>query len=259
MLFERGIGMKTPIVSELSWKQKSFTIQESLEWELPMVEVFETIEGEGSRAGYPTVFVRVFHCNLRCTWCDTPYSYAPAKPEYNMTIQDLVDEVKGFKSRHLCFTGGEPLIHREKSAAFIHQLSLLDNLIDIHIETNGAIELEPFARLRETLSTWKEKVRFIMDVKLPQSGESDKMIMENFRYLKEQDEIKFVIGSDSDFDVAVEIINNYYQQGIILMSPVWETMPPKQLVEKVLAHGLAQVKVSLQLHKIIWDPNQRGV
>src|SRR5690606_23169070 len=98
--------------------------------------------------------------------------------------------------------GGEPLIHQEKSVALIHQLSLLDNIEDIHIETNGAIDLQLFANLRDSISAWKEKVRFIMDFKLPQSGEMDKMILDNFTYLEEQDELKFVIGSDTDFEAA---------------------------------------------------------
>lgn len=251
--------MDTSAISMLTWKQKVFSITNSLTWEVPMVEVFETIEGEGMKAGFPTVFVRVFHCNLRCLWCDTPYSYAPAKPKYNITIQNLVEEVQRYSSRNICLTGGEPLIHQEKSAALIHQLSLLEQIEDIHIETNGAIDIEPFAQLRDELPVWGKKVRFVMDFKLPDSGEMDKMITDNFNYLEDQDEIKFVIGSDEDFHIALETIKTYYQKGVILMSPVWETMPPRKLVEKVLEHQLANVKVNMQLHKIIWDPNQRGV
>lgn len=224
-----------------------------------MVEIFETIEGEGQKAGFPTIFVRVFHCNLRCTWCDTPYSYAPAKPEFEATIEDIVHQVKEFSSRYICLTGGEPLIHREKSAGLIHQLSMLEQMEDIHIETNGAIAIQPFAEIRAKHPLWQQKVRFVMDYKLPDSGEMDKMIHDNFNYLRDQDEIKFVIGSDEDFNIALDVINTYHQQGVVLMSPVWETMPPRKLVEKVLEHKLSHVKVNMQLHKIIWDPNQRGV
>ncbi|GGE08687.1 7-carboxy-7-deazaguanine synthase [Marinithermofilum abyssi] len=228
-------------------------------WSLPMVEIFETIEGEGTAAGYPTVFVRVFHCNLRCTWCDTPYSYAPAQPEFEATIEEIVERIGRFSSRRICFTGGEPLIHREKSAALLAAMASLPHIEDIHIETNGAIDLAPFDALRRKHPEWERKVRFVMDYKLPASGEEHRMIRDNFRYLTQRDEMKFVIGSEEDFRHAVDVVKQHHRQGQVLFSPVWETMPPRRLVEKVLAEPLPQVKVSLQLHKIIWDPAERGV
>ncbi|WP_096202636.1 7-carboxy-7-deazaguanine synthase QueE [Bacillus sp. FJAT-45350] len=230
-----------------------------LNWKLPMVEIFETVEGEGSGAGFPTVFVRVFHCNLRCTWCDTPYSYAPSKPEFEATIQEIVDKISEFSSKRICFTGGEPLIHGKKSAALLLAMAELPHIEDIHIETNGAIDLLPFVQMRETIKTVKDKVRFVIDYKLPASGENEKMNHDNFSLLAQSDEIKFVIASDEDFEIAKETIQTYHDLGQILMSPVWETMSPATLVEKVLAEKLSNVKVSLQLHKIIWDPNKRGV
>ncbi|HET7626877.1 MAG TPA: radical SAM protein [Bacillales bacterium] len=229
------------------------------QWTLPMVEIFETVEGEGTEAGYPTVFVRAFHCNLRCKWCDTPYSYAPAKPEFEASIAEIVDRIKRYASRRICFTGGEPLIHREKSAALIEEMTKLEHVCDIHIETNGAIDLQPFAVMREENERWREKVRFVTDYKLPASGEMDKMIDDNFDVLTNRDEIKFVIGSDEDFESAVNVIERYHKQGKLLFSPVWETMKPKALVEKILERPLPDVKVNMQLHKVIWHPDQRGV
>lgn len=226
---------------------------------LPMVEVFETIEGEGSAAGYPTVFVRSFHCNIRCTWCDTPYSYAPDKPEFEATIAEIIDRIKQFSSRRICFTGGEPLIHAEKSAALLAAMAELDHIVDIHVETNGAVDIAPFVKLGEVHPEVKRKVRFIMDFKLPSSGEMGKMVTDNFRFLQEKDEIKFVIADDADFQTAVNVIESYYEQGQLLFSPVWETMPPHILTEKILAQRLSDVRVSLQLHKMIWDPDKRGV
>ncbi|WP_026689742.1 7-carboxy-7-deazaguanine synthase QueE [Alteribacter aurantiacus] len=228
-------------------------------WKLPMVEIFETVEGEGSAAGFPTVFVRVFHCNLRCHWCDTPYSYAPAKPEFEATIDEIIEKISEFNSRYICFTGGEPLIHGKKSAALLKAMADLDHIVDIHIETNGGIDLTPFENLRQTDSTIKEKARYVMDYKLTASGEKGRMIESNFELLKKQDEIKFVIANETDFMEAKEVVEACHQKGQVLFSPVWETMPPRRLVEKVLASKLSQVKVSLQLHKIIWDPDQRGV
>lgn len=244
---------------KLKWDNHWYEEDSIVQFRLPMVEIFETVEGEGLRAGFPTVFVRLFHCNLRCQWCDTPYSYAPAQPAFEATIKEIVDQVKTYRSRNICLTGGEPLLHRHKSAGLILCLAHLDQCDDLHIETNGAVDLRPFAQLRNEDEAVKKKVRFIMDYKLPQSGETERMIHHNFDLLEERDEIKFVIGSDEDFDYALKVMDKHYRRGTILMSPVWETMPPRRLVEKILAHGLSQVKVNIQLHKVIWDPDQRGV
>ncbi|MCZ8512120.1 radical SAM protein [Paenibacillus filicis] len=221
---------------------------------LPMVEIFETVEGEGTRAGFPTVFVRLFGCNLRCTWCDTKYSYPPAEAEFVMAIGDIVRETAKFRSTHLCLTGGEPLLYGDRSAALIEALAETGRLTDLHIETNGAIDLEPFlSRIDSPI------VRYVMDYKLPDSGEEDKMVMSNFPLLRGQDEVKFVIGSERDFMAAKEVLEANPTKALPLFSPVWETMPPEKLVRLMLEHGLSHVKLNMQLHKIIWDPAARGV
>ncbi|QYR23524.1 radical SAM protein [Paenibacillus sp. sptzw28] len=222
---------------------------------LPMVEIFETVEGEGTRAGFPTVFVRLFGCNLRCVWCDTKYSYPPAEAEFTMQIGDIVRQVEEqYRSEHICLTGGEPLLYGERSASLLKALCAIDRVKDVHVETNGAIDLKPF--LSEVES---EKARYIMDYKLPDSGENEAMLHGNFALLRARDEVKFVIASDRDFDAAVETLRAYPTAALPLFSPVWETMPPARLVEKMLAGGLSGVKLNMQLHKIIWDPAKRGV
>ncbi|MDQ0416066.1 7-carboxy-7-deazaguanine synthase [Croceifilum oryzae] len=226
---------------------------------LPMVEIFSTVEGEGAAAGFPTTFIRLFHCNLRCVWCDTPYSYAPAKPVFEATIAEIVQEVRKYPNEYICLTGGEPLIHGEKSRQLISALAEIDYIKDIHIETNGAIDLQPFQELREENSLVKAKTRFVLDFKLPTSGELDKMIHTNFSLLEEQDEIKFVIGNDVDFEIAKEMVEKKVERGTPLFSPVFETMQPALLVEKMLANKLSSVKLSLQTHKFIWHPEKRGV
>lgn len=231
---------------------------EELQIRLPMVEVFETVEGEGMRAGFPTVFVRVFHCNLRCSWCDTPYSYAPAKPVYFATIEEIVGQVNQFSSRAVCLTGGEPLMHQDLSVQLIQALANIESIDDIHIETNGAISLAPFEALRRDNVCVGKKVRFILDYKLPGSGENRKMKAENFTYLRDTDEVKFVIGDKADFLFAMEMLS-HIESGIPLFSPVWETMSPQELVSLILEYKLAQVKLHLQMHKVIWDPSARGV
>ncbi len=225
-----------------------------VEHALPMVEIYETIEGEGTRAGYATVFVRVFGCNLRCHWCDTPYSYAPAKAEQSMTISDIVAKVKSYHARHLCLTGGEPLMYGEKSMQLVNALAAVENLIDIHVETNGAIDLKPFVE-----GVLSAKVRYIMDYKLPDSGESRQMLDTNLAILRSCDELKFVIASERDFHQAKEVLQNHQTLATPLFSPVWETMPPPQLASMILANDLVDVRMSLQLHKLIWEPGRRSV
>lgn len=221
---------------------------------IPMVEIFETVEGEGTCAGFPTVFVRLFGCNLRCVWCDTAYSYPPEKAERVMTVAEIVEAVEGYRSTHLCLTGGEPLLYGDNSAALLQALASVERLTDVHVETNGAIDLAPF--LQKITSP---KVRYIMDYKLPDSGEFEAMIPDNLALLRPRDEVKFVIAGERDFEAAVDILHRYPTEAQPLFSPVWETMPPARLVELMLTRGLARVKLSLQLHKIIWDPSVRGV
>lgn len=227
---------------------------EPMDMQLPMVEIFETIEGEGTRAGFPTVFVRLFGCNLRCAWCDTLYSYPPAEAEFVMSIGQIVEEASKYRSEHLCLTGGEPLLYGEKSAALIEALAATGRFTDLHIETNGAVDLTMFLeRIQSPV------VRYIMDYKLPGSGETDKMVVSNLSKLRKQDELKFVIGSVEDFYTVKEVLETYPTEALPLFSPVWETMPPARLVQLMLDHGLSRVKLSMQLHKIIWDPAARGV
>lgn len=227
--------------------------------QIPMVEIFETVEGEGLRAGFPTTFVRIFHCNLRCSWCDTTYSYAPEKPAFWSTIPEIVKQVETMPNPAICLTGGEPLIHGQKSADLLSALAKLPFVEDIHIETNGAIDITPFQRLREQEVDVQKKVRFILDYKLPGSGEMERMHNENLALLEDRDEIKFVIADRHDFDQAVQIVQQNLQKGTPLFSPVWNVLSAKQLVEWILEEPVRHVKLNLQTHKYIWDPDQRGV
>ncbi|MFS1512006.1 7-carboxy-7-deazaguanine synthase QueE [Chengkuizengella sp. SCS-71B] len=224
------------------------------EIKLPMVEIFETVEGEGTGAGFPTIFVRLFGCNLRCTWCDTPYSYPPEKAEKVMSIEEIVNEVRTYSSHQICLTGGEPLLYGDHSLKLIEELVKLEQIKDIHIETNGAIDLQPF--INQITSS---KVRYVMDYKLPDSGEMEKMDVKNLELLRKQDELKFVIGSEQDFFTAKQLLDTNQTEALPLFSPVWETMPPQKLVEMMLEHKCSHIKLNLQLHKIIWDPAMRGV
>nr|WP_311198912.1 radical SAM protein [Paenibacillus sp. YPD9-1] len=191
---------------------------------------------------------------MRCSWCDTTYSYPPAEAEFVMTIGEIVQEVQKYRSRHICLTGGEPLLYGERSLALVQALAELEQVEDLHIETNGAIDLTMFIERIES-----PKVRYVMDFKLPDSGEMERMVTGNFALLRKQDELKFVIGSDLDFQTAVEVLEQHPTKALPMFSPVWETMPPRKLVELMLDKGLSHVKLNMQLHKIIWDPAMRGV
>jgi 7-carboxy-7-deazaguanine synthase len=224
------------------------------EIKIPMVEIFETVEGEGTRAGFPTIFVRLFGCNLRCSWCDTKYSYPPEQAGQVMSISEIVKEVRKYSSNYICLTGGEPLLYGDHSLALIQALLEIETLRDLHIETNGAIELGYFMERIHS-----PKVRYIMDFKLPGSGEMEQMLYSNFAILRAEDELKFVIANETDFETAVQVLETHQTAALPLFSPVWETMPPAKLVELMLKHKLSHIKLNLQLHKIIWDPAKRGV
>ncbi|PWI56965.1 radical SAM protein [Sulfoacidibacillus thermotolerans] len=221
---------------------------------LPLVEIFETVEGEGTAAGFPTIFIRLFGCPLRCSWCDTPYSYPPASAEMVLSVDEIIQRVKQFRAARICLTGGEPLLYTRPAIALLNELATLEAIVDIHVETSGAIDLAPF--LREVASP---KVRYILDYKLASSGETDKMQLSNLKDLRSQDELKFVIASRSDFDQACTVLTDYHVRGTPLFSPVWGALEPSELVKWMLEKGLAHVKLNLQIHKVIWDPAQRGV
>ncbi len=221
---------------------------------LPMVEMYETIEGEGAQAGFPTGFIRVFGCNLRCVWCDTPYSYAPAKAEQSMSVAQIVAQAATFRARRICLTGGEPLMYGDKSLALVQALAELPSLVDLHIETNGAIDLAPFMEAVKA-----EHVRYIMDWKLRGSNEATAMLHRNLQQLRSCDELKFVIADEHDFAEALALLRDYPCAATPLFSPVWETMQPQRLAQLVVREAPAHARLSLQLHKVIWDARERQV
>lgn len=223
---------------------------------LPIVEIFQSIEGEGLKAGFPTTFIRLFGCNLNCSWCDTKYSKEPYQPNLHLSLSEIINQVTDYKNPNICLTGGEPLLHGETSIELIKNLSRLYFVNDIHIETNGSIDLEPIAQLREQDQLVNQKVRFIMDYKLPSSCETGRMLTRNFSFLLEQDEIKFVIANKQDFYTAVEVLEKWYSKGLPLFSPVWESMPLERLALLFINSGIKNAKLNVQLHKVIWGIKQ---
>lgn len=206
-------------------------------------EIFYSIQGESSYAGRPCVFVRLTGCNLRCSYCDTCYAYDEGQ---SLTIDGIIDRITSYQCRLVEITGGEPLIQK-KTPDLIYEL--LENNFVVLLETNGSMDISP-------VDTRCVK---IIDIKCPSSGEVKNNYLDNLKKLSERDEIKFVIGSEEDYLYAKKImvlIDNKKKPPIL--SPVYNIMDPKRLAEWVLADHI-DVRIQIQLHKIIWGPETRGV
>jgi len=223
-----------------------------------ITEIFKSIQGEGTRAGLPCIFVRLTGCNLRCTWCDTAYAfYAGTK----QSVDEVIEKVRALSGGDtgrinlLEITGGEPLLQPDAPALAER---LLAAGYKVMIETSG----ERF------IGVLPREVIKIVDVKCPDSGEADTFDMKNLEALGPNDEIKFVISTRRDYDFAREFTTRHElskRVHEVLFSPVfpdpaggWPGLEARELAEWILADGLP-VRLGLQLHKFIWDPSMKGV
>lgn len=209
-------------------------------------EIFYSLQGESSYAGRPCVFVRLTGCNLRCSYCDTRYAYEEGEA---MAVEEIIDRVAAYPCRLVEVTGGEPLLQKETPTLIE---ALLDRGFEVLLETNGS---------RDISAVDARCVR-IVDVKCPSSGEEDKNDFENFMRLTTRDEIKFVIQNQVDYHYAVGVLAEYEKTRAKclppLFSPVFGQMDPAVLAQWIIADGLP-VRLQLQLHKVIWEPERRGV
>ena len=213
-------------------------------------EIFLSIDGEGYRTGLPVVFIRLYGCNLNCSYCDTRYSCE--QQEYKeMSLYDILVEVLNYGVPRVTLTGGEPLIHPGVKDLIV---SLVANDIEVNIETNGAVDLDEFIEFK-----YNSKVVFTMDYKCKSSGMEDKMILSNLEFLQPKDVIKFVVSNYNEMEKMEYILEASKCKAQVYVSPVFGAIEPKELVEYVLENKLNNVKVQVQLHKIIWNPNMRGV
>ena len=208
-------------------------------------EIFYSVQGESTFAGRPCVFVRLTACDLRCSWCDTPYAFHEGRKR---AVADVVAEVERYDCSLVEVTGGEPLLQEDV-------YSLMDELVargkTVLLETGGH---RSTARVPEPVVT-------ILDIKCPASGESERMDWENLERLRPRDEVKFVINDRADYEYARDAIGRHdlaERAAAIHMSPVHGVLDPKTLSEWVLADSLP-VRVQLQLHKYIWPADMRGV
>ena len=211
---------------------------------MKVVEIFKSIDGEGIRVGYPVTFIRLAGCNLRCNYCDTKYSYEDEKFT-EMTPQEIYIKVYKLGGKRITLTGGEPLIHKDVKV-------LVDLLIqkgyEVNIETNGSVDITLFLD-KHTIIT--------MDYKCASSDMEDKMLLDNISKLRKPDVLKFVVSDDNDLDTVQRIYQN--TKATVYISPVFGRIEPKQIVEYMLEHNMENCRVQVQLHKIIWNPEERGV
>jgi 7-carboxy-7-deazaguanine synthase len=212
---------------------------------LTVNEIFHSIQGESTRAGRPCVFVRLTACDLRCSWCDTPYAFHEGR---KMTVEDVVAQVTERDCELVEITGGEPLLQEDVYA-------LMDRLLGlgrtVMLETGGHRSIERVPR----------EVLKIVDVKCPGSGECHRNDWSNLDRLAVHDEVKFVLRDRTDYEFARDVMTRHglaSRTAAVLMSPVHGVMHPRTLAEWILADGLP-VRLQLQLHKYIWDPDVRGV
>ncbi len=211
-------------------------------------EIFFSIQGEGSRAGLPCIFVRLQGCSLRCSWCDTRYALDHHKDGEWMSAAMICERIRTLPCRFVEFTGGDPLEQRN-----IYPLltKLCDEQYEVAIETGGHVDA----------SYVDERVIRIIDVKCPGSLMNSLNHWKNLESLRSSDELKFVIADRADYDYALEILKSYSLEGRcaeILFSPVFAKCSAEELSNWILADGLS-VRLQLQMHKFIWNPEKRGV
>jgi len=211
---------------------------------LKINEIYYSVQGESTHSGCPCIFIRLTYCNLRCSYCDTEYAFYDGK---DMEITDIMSEIKNWACNLVEVTGGEPLFQDEC-------IDLLNELVnsnyEVMLETGGSL----------SISDVPKKVVKIVDFKCPSSGMVKKNLWSIVDDLQAHDEVKFVIGNREDFDWAKDRITEYSLDKIctLLFSPTFGEIDPQQIVEWILAENLP-VRMQLQMHKMIWSPEEKGV
>ena len=245
-----------------------------------VIEIFASIDGEGSRQGLLTTFLRLHDCNIRCSYCDTTYSYGIDSIFTEMTVAEVADVIESLGNHRITITGGEPLLQEAAVVELIDELNrrkaetmqdntsgqagstciididkfdkremLNNSLYDFNIETNGTI-IPSFHR---------DNVWFTYDYKTPSSLAEESMNVDIFKVATERDLIKFVVGSPEDLDCMRYIIEQYPTAAQIYVSPVWGQIEAVSIIDYMKAYNLQNVRFQLQIHKFVWDPDAKGV
>jgi 7-carboxy-7-deazaguanine synthase len=211
---------------------------------LRVIEVYPSVQGESTFVGVPCVFVRLAGCNLRCTWCDSTYTFTGGE---HRSVDDVVEEACAFGIDVVEVTGGEPLVHK---AAIPLMERLLARGKTVLLETSGSRDIGPVPT----------GVHVILDFKPPDSGEERANLWSNVEKLRAKDEVKFVLASRGDYEWARDVLRTHHLAArcTVLFSPVFGKVEPRDLVEWILADRLP-VRFQLQMHKVVWPPEQRGV
>ena len=245
-----------------------------------VIEIFASIDGEGSRQGLLTTFLRLHDCNIRCSYCDTTYSYGIDSIFTEMTVAEVADVIESLGNHRITITGGEPLLQEAAVVELIDELNrrkaetmqdntsgqagstciididkfdkremLNNSLYDFNIETNGTI-IPSFHR---------DNVWFTYDYKTPSSLAEESMNIDIFKVATERDLIKFVVGSPEDLDCMRRIIDKYPTAAQKYVSPVWGQIEAVLIIDYMKAYNLQNVRFQLQIHKFVWDPDTKGV
>lgn len=219
---------------------------------MKVVEKFISVNGEGTHAGELAVFIRFKGCNLRCSYCDTMWANEASCPCEEMSPKEIASYIQSTGIHNVTLTGGEPLLQKELPK-LLKLLKPVNPALRIEIETNGAVDLSPFCGAHRPV--------FTMDYKLPSSGCENQMLRKNFSFLHAEDTVKFVSGTMEDLEKAAEIIREYHltERCHVYISPVFGSIEPTEIVNYMMEQKLNHVRLQIQLHKIIWDPDRRGV
>ena len=227
--------------------------RDSVMTSLAVVEIFDSIEGEGIRTGMPVTFIRLAGCNLRCSYCDTKYAQKETDGEL-IAVDDIIKKVN---YSAVTITGGEPLLHYQSVIELINKLNVSGHYVNI--ETNGSINILPFI-----FAVRSGRGFFTVDYKCPCSGMQSKMSETNFDFMDENDVLKFVVAHNQDLETVKDFLERHQNfKGTIFISPCFNTIPLPQLADKVKMmkkiYPKLDIRLQVQLHKIIWDPEKRGV
>lgn len=220
---------------------------------LDVAERFISINGEARRAGELSVFIRFRGCNLRCSYCDTLWACEEDAQAEKMTAEEIYDYIKKSGIKNVTLTGGEPML--QKNIGKLLEILAGDRELRTEVETNGAVPLT------EYYSKMPENISFTVDYKCPGSGMEKAMHLPNFEEIRSVDTVKFVVSDQNDLDRMRDIIETYDLTGkcVVYVSAVFGRIEPAEIVDYMNEYKLNDLRLQLQMHKFIWDPDARGV